>query len=295
MEDAEGTLARAGIHEGGAQPRLKRVRGFTCEVCYNDETQETLALSCDHRCKLFPCSLSPLNHYNGKTETSMSPSSLSRLQGLLLAVPHEQDHGRERVAADRVHGQGLQRHCRRADSRTRRRAQRPATVRRASGPSVSCGLELINKSLALVKQVPNSAEPHLRRRQPSHALVPRPELRIRDPLRRRDALPRRHRPDRPVRVRSRLLLRLLARRRSPTVLLPDRQALVAKVQGRLGDEQLDLGQHERVHKVPLDDREEWRVQRESTASLEQRSAGRATKSVPDRRKVPNLPCDLCST
>ncbi|POY70107.1 hypothetical protein BMF94_6881 [Rhodotorula taiwanensis] len=49
MEDADATLARAGIQEGGAQPRLKRVRGFTCEVCYTDETQETLALSCDHR------------------------------------------------------------------------------------------------------------------------------------------------------------------------------------------------------------------------------------------------------
>lgn len=53
MEDADATLARAGIQEGGAQPRLKRVRGFTCEVCYTDETQETLALSCDHRCESF--------------------------------------------------------------------------------------------------------------------------------------------------------------------------------------------------------------------------------------------------
>ncbi|GAA5939252.1 hypothetical protein JCM1841_002933 [Sporobolomyces salmonicolor] len=52
MEDAEGTLCKAGIHEGGAQPRLKRVRGFVCEVCYDDLTKETLALSCDHRfCK----------------------------------------------------------------------------------------------------------------------------------------------------------------------------------------------------------------------------------------------------
>ncbi|GAA5842304.1 hypothetical protein JCM5353_000962 [Sporobolomyces roseus] len=52
MEDAEVTLAKAGIHEGGSQPRLKRVRGFTCEVCYDDETKETLALNCDHRfCK----------------------------------------------------------------------------------------------------------------------------------------------------------------------------------------------------------------------------------------------------
>jgi len=44
MEDAEVTLAKAGIHEGGSQPRLKRVRGFTCEVCYDDETKETLAV-----------------------------------------------------------------------------------------------------------------------------------------------------------------------------------------------------------------------------------------------------------
>ncbi|GAA5943109.1 E3 ubiquitin-protein ligase HEL1 [Sporobolomyces koalae] len=52
MEDAEGTLEKAGIHESSSQPRLKRVRGFTCEVCYDDETKETLALNCDHRfCK----------------------------------------------------------------------------------------------------------------------------------------------------------------------------------------------------------------------------------------------------
>ncbi|GAA5968975.1 hypothetical protein JCM11641_000796 [Rhodosporidiobolus odoratus] len=52
MEDADVTLERAGIREDGAQPRLKRVRGFTCEVCYDDSTNETLALSCDHRyCK----------------------------------------------------------------------------------------------------------------------------------------------------------------------------------------------------------------------------------------------------
>jgi len=56
MEDAEGTLAKAGIHEGGAQPRLKRVRGFVCDVCYDDATKETLAMSCDHRCA------SPFSH-----------------------------------------------------------------------------------------------------------------------------------------------------------------------------------------------------------------------------------------
>lgn len=51
MEDAEVTLEKAGIREGGAQPRLKRVRGFVCDVCYDDETKETLALTCDHRCE----------------------------------------------------------------------------------------------------------------------------------------------------------------------------------------------------------------------------------------------------
>lgn len=50
MDSPEKALAEAGIHEGGAQPRLKRVRGFTCEVCYDDATSETLALSCDMRC-----------------------------------------------------------------------------------------------------------------------------------------------------------------------------------------------------------------------------------------------------
>ncbi|KAI5474421.1 ariadne-1 [Pseudohyphozyma bogoriensis] len=47
------TLAQAGIQEGGSQPRLKRVRGFVCDICYDDDgTKETLAMSCDHRfCK----------------------------------------------------------------------------------------------------------------------------------------------------------------------------------------------------------------------------------------------------
>ncbi|BGO91165.1 hypothetical protein NBRC10512_005741 [Rhodotorula toruloides] len=56
MEDAEVTLEKAGIREGGAQPRLKRVRGFVCDVCYDNETKETLALTCDHRfCKACYC------------------------------------------------------------------------------------------------------------------------------------------------------------------------------------------------------------------------------------------------
>ncbi|KAM0787626.1 hypothetical protein ACM66B_003692 [Microbotryomycetes sp. NB124-2] len=50
MEDSDATLTLAGIHETGTQPRIKRMRGFTCGVCYNDDDdQETLALSCDHR------------------------------------------------------------------------------------------------------------------------------------------------------------------------------------------------------------------------------------------------------
>ncbi|KAL8277440.1 hypothetical protein RQP46_010162 [Phenoliferia psychrophenolica] len=52
MEDPEKTLSSAGIHEGGSQPRLKRVRGFVCDVCYESDDGETLALSCNMRfCK----------------------------------------------------------------------------------------------------------------------------------------------------------------------------------------------------------------------------------------------------
>lgn len=51
MEDSDRTLAKAGIQESGSQPRIKRVRGFVCEVCYDDQAQETIALSCDHRCE----------------------------------------------------------------------------------------------------------------------------------------------------------------------------------------------------------------------------------------------------
>lgn len=56
MDSPDATLHAAGINSdsNGAQPRLKRVRGFNCEVCYDDQASggETLALSCDHRCEL---------------------------------------------------------------------------------------------------------------------------------------------------------------------------------------------------------------------------------------------------
>lgn len=34
-----------------AQPRLKRIRGFVCEICYDDSEREkeTIALGCGHR------------------------------------------------------------------------------------------------------------------------------------------------------------------------------------------------------------------------------------------------------
>lgn len=64
MDDSDQVLNKAGIHEGGSQPRLKRVRGFVCDICYDEDGQkETLALSCDHRCKLLSpslCFLHPL-------------------------------------------------------------------------------------------------------------------------------------------------------------------------------------------------------------------------------------------
>jgi len=86
MEDAEVTLAKAGIHEGGSQPRLKRVRGFTCEVCYDDETKETLALNCDHRCKSSPFSLHlPLS--NGRR--LMKLNGAYSLQRVLLSLHSE--------------------------------------------------------------------------------------------------------------------------------------------------------------------------------------------------------------
>ncbi|KAK4703139.1 hypothetical protein P7C70_g3078, partial [Phenoliferia sp. Uapishka_3] len=56
MDNPEKTLATAGVHEGGTQPRLKRVRGFVCDVCYDsDGTSETLALSCDMRSNRSVC------------------------------------------------------------------------------------------------------------------------------------------------------------------------------------------------------------------------------------------------
>jgi ariadne-1 len=39
---------------GKSQPRIKRIRGFVCTICYDEDEQskETIALSCDHRfCK----------------------------------------------------------------------------------------------------------------------------------------------------------------------------------------------------------------------------------------------------
>lgn len=52
MENPEGCNTDAGL-EAGKQPRLKRMRGFVCEVCFDEDgSKETIALSCDHRyCK----------------------------------------------------------------------------------------------------------------------------------------------------------------------------------------------------------------------------------------------------
>lgn len=46
------------------------------------------------------------------------------------------------------------------------------------------------------------------------------------------------------------------------MLLPNCQALAKEVRRRQRDVQLDQRQHQGVHKVPFDDREERRVQRE---------------------------------
>ena len=49
MESPEKCNVEAGL-EVGRQPRLKRMRGFTCEVCFDEDgTKETIALSCNHR------------------------------------------------------------------------------------------------------------------------------------------------------------------------------------------------------------------------------------------------------
>jgi ariadne-1 len=50
MENAERCAIEAGIEGSGRQPRLKRVRGFVCQVCFEtSSTTETIALTCDHR------------------------------------------------------------------------------------------------------------------------------------------------------------------------------------------------------------------------------------------------------
>lgn len=57
FEDPEKLRQAAGIDpapegtSGKSQPRIKRIRGFVCSICYeeDDQSKETLALSCDHR------------------------------------------------------------------------------------------------------------------------------------------------------------------------------------------------------------------------------------------------------
>ena len=49
MDSPERCNAEAGL-ESGRQPRLKRMRGFVCEICFDDVAgAETIALTCDHR------------------------------------------------------------------------------------------------------------------------------------------------------------------------------------------------------------------------------------------------------
>lgn len=61
MEDPDKLRIDAGIDlpesssastsNGKAQPRIKRIRGFVCEICYDEPSGsvETIALGCDHR------------------------------------------------------------------------------------------------------------------------------------------------------------------------------------------------------------------------------------------------------
>lgn len=57
MEDPETLRQDAGIDmpeasTSQAQPRLKRIKVFTCEICYTEGNLQTMALGCNHRyCK----------------------------------------------------------------------------------------------------------------------------------------------------------------------------------------------------------------------------------------------------
>lgn len=60
FEDQDKLRQEAGIDpipegsSGKSQPRIKRIRGFVCSICYEEDSgsKETIALSCDHRfCK----------------------------------------------------------------------------------------------------------------------------------------------------------------------------------------------------------------------------------------------------
>lgn len=49
MDNADKCKVMAGLSTD-RQPRLKRMRKFTCQICFDDDgTKETIALSCDHR------------------------------------------------------------------------------------------------------------------------------------------------------------------------------------------------------------------------------------------------------
>ncbi|KAH8916591.1 RING finger domain-containing protein [Atractiella rhizophila] len=53
LTDSDKTLLEAGIHtDSKRQPKLSVKQGFVCDVCYDDTTKESIALSCNHRyCK----------------------------------------------------------------------------------------------------------------------------------------------------------------------------------------------------------------------------------------------------
>lgn len=106
--------------------------------------------------------------------------------------------------------------------------------------------------LTVALQVPRLADEDVRRRQGEPEVVSGAELRVRRGLPGEAEGPLTDRAHGHLRLQAPLLLRLFAER-PPAGAVRFGEEVAQEVRGRLGDGQLDLGQHQGMPKVPLDD------------------------------------------
>ena len=226
MDRPEIVLDTAGLSSDLAQtPETQAVPGFVCEICFEDEAgTQTYAMRCGHR-YCVEC----YQHY------------------LAQKIGQEGEAARIQCPRDG---------CNRViDSKTLELLVTPNLKDRyvlwesvgrrrwARGGGGGVGADPM--------QVRHAPDADIRRRQGEHEVVSGAELRVRRRLRRQEAAAGPDRADGDVLVWALVLLRLRAHR-PPALSVHAGPEVVEEVRGRLGDVELDLGEHEGVPKVHLD-------------------------------------------